>query len=176
MRKLLFLLLLVPVLCFSQQHMRPSSDVTTFGWSSTPLYSKVNEEITDDDVTVIGNVPGVTNACELGLSAPATTPTSGTATFRVRAKVSVGAGTTEQITCAIYNGSTLVATPVNGQVVSRTVWTTFEGTIDVTTIPSFSDLRVRISAPNVGGTEVVQVTWVELEVPNGIAHRIRIID
>jgi hypothetical protein len=65
------------------QFLRPSSDISAGAWTTTPLFSKINETSSNDS-PLITSPNGSNTTCDLGLST-ASTPESGTRTIRIRA-------------------------------------------------------------------------------------------
>lgn len=155
------------------QVLRPDSDITTTGWTTAPLFSKINETSADTTgASTIRNSNGVTTACEVGLSNPALTPSVGTCTLNVYATAS-GSGAAEKMTVAVYQGTSLIATPINGVNVTRTTYNLYSGTLDGSLISDYTNLRLRISMPTGGATEFITVSWAELQVPDaGRARRL----
>lgn len=159
------LIILLPIAAQSQQYMRPASDVTVNSWTTTPLWSKVNSTNTDGASSFIRNANGNTTAVELSLTSPASTPQGGTCTISVDATAS-GSSAAEKITVAIYEGASLIATPISGTNVTRSTYNLYTGTFNSNLISNWSNVRVRINMSTGGATEFISVSWVRLEVPD----------
>jgi len=148
------------------QFLRPSSDISAGSWTTSPLFSKVNETASNDSPLITS--PNNSNTtCDLGLST-ASSPTAGTRTLRIR----VRKGTQSNNRGLNYNlkqGSTSVQSGTV-QATLPTTFTTYSITI-TGTVTNYSNLSVElISTGTVGGSTgnraVVDVSWVEFEIPD----------
>jgi len=148
------------------QFLRPSSDISAGAWTTTPLFSKINETSSNDS-PLITSPNGSNTTCDLGLST-ASTPDTGTRTIRIR----VRKGTPSNNRGLNYNlkqGSTSVQSGTV-QATLPTTFTTYSITV-TGTITDYSDLSIElISTGTVTGPgtnrAVVDVSWVEFEIPD----------
>jgi len=148
------------------QFLRPSSDISTGAWTTTPLFSKVNETSSNDSPFITS--PNNSNTtCDLGLST-GDTPDSGTRTLRIRARK----GTQSNNRGLNYNvkqgGTSVESGTVEASLTST--FTTY--TISIAgTITDYSNLSIELSSTGTtggapGNRAVVDVSWVELEIPD----------
>jgi hypothetical protein len=148
------------------QFLRPSSDISAGAWTTTPLFSKINEESSNDS-PLITSPNGSNTTCDLGLST-ASTPQSGARTIRIR----VRKGTQTNNRGLNFNlkqgGSSVQSGTVEATL--PTTFTTYSITV-TGTITDYSDLSIElISTGTVTGAgtarAVVDVSWVEFEIPD----------
>jgi len=150
------------------QFLRPSSDISAGAWTTTPLFSKINETSSNDS-PLITSPNGSNTTCDLGLST-ASTPQSGARTIRIR----VRKGTQTNNRGLNFNlkqgGSSVQSGTV--QATLPTTFTTYSITI-TETITDYSDLSIElISTGTITGAgtsrAVVDVSWVEMEIPDAV--------
>ena len=154
--------------CGTSQFMRPSSDVTTGSWTSTPLYQKI-DETTRDDADFIQSPTDPTspgNDVEISLSSISDPNSSSCHTLRYtfRAGTSGEAGPT--LTVSLMQGSTTIASWNEGNISSLTSWQLRErslSSLEIDSITDYSDLRIIYSAATVDEDESAHWSWAELE-------------
>lgn len=146
------------------QMMRPSSDINT-DWSRYPAsggrYDKIDEATYDDADYIYGLT---TKYQECGLSAPAETPGTGTATLRFRGKANASGQT---ITVSIRYGSTVIATSSALAMTTSFAEYTFNLTeAQVATLAGYGWDNVRVRFLSEGAQATNYVSWAQLEVPD----------
>lgn len=159
MKKLLFILLF-PSAVFGQQYLRPDADNTVNSWTTTTLFSKVNEVTADDATSFIRNANGSTAQVELRLSDPTGgTNVKGLRTLFARALAS-GSGGAEQLTIYLYQGATQIAAS-SATSISRSTWTDITIILSAAqeaNITDYTDLRIRMAMTTGGASEFIEVT------------------
>lgn len=186
MRKLIILnLLLLPFFSFSQQFLRPISDVTNGGWirvldgSTTNLWSYIDETFTspnsEDNTDEIGMGTGTATYYECLLSAPTGTPNkSSDHTIRIRWRVN-GSGKAEKGRVELYQGSTLIYQDAD-QTMPRSAYTNYSVTLpqsSVGVITDYSNLRIRIVPVDIASTEGITVSVLDFQVPDAAVAKPR---
>lgn len=148
------------------QFVRPASDVANGGWTTAPLWSKLDDN--NDADYVSGPGTGVAFLCT-GNSVTDPLVSSGY-TLRVRAR-RWGDGITEGqvagVKLELLEGSTVRAT-LTRSLVSRSAFTTYEyalTTAEINAIGNHANLRLRVTEINVTD-DFPSVAWAELEVPS----------
>lgn len=156
------------------QFIRPDSNITQT--SFTGGFAEIDETSPSDADFAYG-ANNTSAVLEVGLSNPSV-PSSGTCTVRYRiAKVNngvlSGSGNSVSITCAIYEGATLIATDA-AQTTTGT-WTTFTFTFDSTLVTDWTDVRLRFTTTASGGSPANRrggaVSWAEVEIPDAPTTR-----
>jgi hypothetical protein len=150
------------------QIVRPTSDVTTGSWGTTPLFSKVNDQ---SDATVITS-PAAATECELALGDP-TAPSVDTGHILTVRCYATGSGAGEKLTHYLYQGTTLIATSA-ANTISRGSGSIADYSYTLTTgeaalITDYTDLRIRMARTTGGGGETITVAECWLEVPDASA-------
>ncbi len=81
---------------------------------------------------------------------------------------STGGGSKERCAAALYEGNTLIAgSPTSNA--TRGSFGAFSYTVlNASTITDYTNLNVRLTASNLGNGETLQISWFELEVPDGV--------
>lgn len=154
----------------ANQFGRPISDISTGAWTTTPLYAKIGETTYSDTDYVQSKSfkdlnAGSTDVFEVKLTT-LSTPNAGTHTIRFRAKYTEG--TDLGITCALVQGSTVIAsyTPTLSSSFQTLSFTLTSD--EIANITDYTDLRLRFTATNSAKTATaryVQVSWSEIEIP-----------
>lgn len=154
------------------QFLRPDSNITQT--SFTGGFADIDEtfaNLNDNDFAYGANNTAATLECHL--SNPTGTPQSGTCSVRWRyAKTNAGAvdsgGNTVDVTGAIYQGTTLVATDTAKSALG--VWQTALFTFNTSAVTDWNDLRFRFTTTASGGGPTARrgggVSWAELEIPD----------
>jgi len=153
------------------QLLRPNSNITLTG--ITGGFADI-DEVTPSDSDYAYGANGGGNVFEVGLSAPSSTPASGTATLRVRlaeiqsgTKTSFTYGNADPVTLEILEGATVrYTTTVN----LTSTWTTSTFSPDLSSVTNWSDLRLRFkdkSHSTIFFDVALGVSWAELEVADG---------
>jgi hypothetical protein len=145
------------------QFGRPSSDITT-DWTTTPLWSKLDEVSPDDGDFITGT--GTAKTFEVALSS-VTDPQSSTGhVVRIRAKAT-GSGAAERLnTWGLYQGVTAIAT--QNASITRDSFNEYSITLSgaqADAITDYTDLRIR-GLTSQGASETIDVSWVEFECPD----------
>jgi hypothetical protein len=150
------------------QFARPTSDITTGSWTTTPLFSKTNDQ---SDATTITS-PAATTECELALG-DATDPALSTGHVLTVRCFATGSGAGEKLTWYLYQGAVLKATSAattiargSGSIADYSY--TLTGT-EADAITDYTDLRIRMARTTGGGGETVTVAECWLEVPDTAA-------
>jgi hypothetical protein len=121
--------------------IRPVSDVSTGTFTTTPLYSKINES-TPDDASKVKSGPGTTDSFEVrfaDMSAPSS-QTDHIIRYRLRDPSGV-----VTFTISLVQGSTIIAQWVESSV--PTSFVTYERPLtieQIQAITDYNDLRLRI--------------------------------
>jgi len=161
------------------QFGRPISDVSTGSWTTTTLWSRI-DEVTASDTDFIQSANNPSNdTCEVALTSSLTDPSSSAShTVRYRANYTTsGGGSPPTITleCRLMQGTTQIATQTTTlSTGSAAVWQDLTFTLSgaqADSITDYTDLRLRFIANKSAGarTAWVEVSWAELEVPNAAA-------
>jgi parallel beta-helix repeat protein len=148
------------------QFLRPSSDISAGAWTTTPLFSKINETSSNDS-PLITSPSGSNTTCDLGLST-ASPPEAGTRTLRFRVRKGPESNN-RGLNFNLKQGGTSVQSGTV-QATLPTTFTTYSITV-TGTITDYSDLSIElISTGTVTGAgtnrAVVEVSWVEMEIPD----------
>ena len=148
------------------QFARPVSDVTT-DWTTTPLWSKLDETSPDDGDFITGT--GNAQTFEVKLSA-VTDPAIGTGhVARIKAQATGGQAAEKLNTWGLYQGATPIVT--SNQTIARGSFNEYSISLSeaqADAITDYSDLRIRgLTAQGAG--ETIDVSWAELEVPDASA-------
>jgi hypothetical protein len=156
------------------QFLRPNSNITQS--SFTGGFAEI-DEVTPDDTDYAFGANNTQATLEVGLDAPAGIPDqAGTATVRYRiAKTNDGtvngAGNNVTVTAAVFQGGTQVASG-SAENTSGT-WTGYSFTFAANLVSDWTDLRLRFSTSNSGGSPANRrggaVSWAEIEAPEPAA-------
>lgn len=145
------------------QYARPDADISNSGWVTAPLWSDI-DEVTPDDGDYI-TATGAYVAAEVKLSA-VTDPLDDTThvwSFRTN---SSGSGGPERLNVDLYQGTTLIESLIANLALSRS-WALHTGTlVNAANITDYSDLRYRVNTGNNGASETVDISWMELSIPD----------
>lgn len=152
------------------QFLRPISNVTQTNF--TGGFAEIDES-TFSDVDFAYSAVNIIAVLEVGLST-VLTPGAGTRTIRYRLAQTNGAvvdgtGNTVNVTAALYQGTTLIATDT-ARTTSGT-WTQYSFTPNTSTVTDWSALRLRFTTTASGGGASVRrgagISWAEMETPDG---------
>jgi hypothetical protein len=131
-------------------HLRPISDISTGGWTTSPLYSKINEVSPDDSNYIRSADNPLYDTCEVALT-PTGTPISRTnhnIRYRIQNTVS---GNLINLVVALYQGSNLIGSGVHNNVANGFFTTGFLLTTgQASNITDYSNLRLRFIASTGG--------------------------
>ena len=151
------------------QFGRPDGTVSAGSWTAVGAATlhEATDEVTANDDTDYADAAGVNTTAELSLS-NVTDPVSSTGHIvRWRYKPA-GSAAAERIVVDLYQGTTLIRT--SGNVTgTRGVYNDASFTLTATeadSITDYTDLRLKINTTNLGASESMRVTWLELEVPD----------
>ncbi|MFC1624771.1 hypothetical protein ACFL15_00095 [Patescibacteria group bacterium] len=149
------------------QYGRPDGDITTTNWTTTPLWSKI-EETPYSDTDYISATANLISTAEVSLG-NVTDPVSGSGhTVRFRARVNKTSKAGQMYVYLLQGGTTITS-----QVYDETIGTSFTPlTITLSSaaadsITDYSDLRIRFYQTDITtGGNAYHVSWAELEVPD----------
>jgi len=146
------------------QIARPISDITVNGWTTEPLWSKVNDA---SDATYITGPVGSGTLCEVKL-ASLSDPVGNTGhAVYIRARVANGAYYGEELRWDLYQGAEVIAFGLS-TTISRTTITTYSHTLtaaETDSITDYTDLRVCLLQSEIAGGENISVYDVWMECP-----------
>lgn len=148
------------------QFGRPTADVTVGNWGPSPLWQRLAEMVPDDAGSEIssGNNPA-SDVAEVLLS-PLGVPVS-TDAHRVRWRAKKTGGKAAYLDVYLFQGAVQIA---GSQITTQltTGYTTQVASYAGLPITDYRDLRIRLVARTSGGgsSTTIQVTWVELEIPD----------
>jgi hypothetical protein len=124
------------------QFLRPTSDVSVGTWTTSPLWSKLDETAADDGDFVQSVAAPSSAAFEVALNT-GTQPKDGTRTIRVRHRKSITSARNMDLQLALMRGGSTVRS-VNTNNISTT-FTTTSFTL-ISDPAGWDDLRVRVTA------------------------------
>jgi len=144
------------------QTARPTSDITTDDWITTPLWSKVNDA--SDGTYIDSDHSGGVNPCMVKLASLTDPVSSSGHIIYARAAVGSGSGAGEVLVWRLYQGEVLVGG--TSAAVSRTTITTYSYTLSAgqaDSITDYTDLRIQLIADSMGYGEWIRVydAWME---------------
>ncbi len=155
------------------QYAYPDADVSTTGWTTAPLWSKVDDAPGSGDADSIDAAVRLADAtCELGLAEPSDPSSSSDHVIEVRAKYTTNNSRVGAIKVELVEGSTVRATLGASWQTLTTSWATYSYSLSGAEADAlaYSDMRVRITGHmNAGGTGTacnVQVASVRLSLPD----------
>jgi hypothetical protein len=158
---------------WAAQFARPNSTTDNAGWSAVGAltHHEAVDESAASDTDYIDTTNGNNSTIIMGLSG-VTDPGGANLDdhiIRYRCQSTGGGGQPERCNIALFQGSTEIGN--NGtNSASRGSFTLITWTIpDATAITNYNDLNVRVTSASLGGGESVQVSWIELEVPDATA-------
>ena len=150
------------------QRIDPDSDVSTGGFTTTPLWSKIDDGASTNDADFVTSASlgaiDDTDTFEVGLSNPASTPGSGTNTVTFRAKKTGTAACDLTVTC--MEGAT------NRGELTQTLTTTITTyTFNPTSIGNYSNLTLLFTVIRTGaGTANTGIVyWAKMDIPDASA-------
>lgn len=146
------------------QFARPSSDITT-EWTTTPLWSKIDEVTPLDADWITGTGSSVTAEVKLSTVTDPLSDIDHIWSIRLQA---IGGQAREKATVTLYEGTTLIETLVDNQNILRDAFELWTGTLlNAANITDYTDLRFRVvTGGSNGGSETIDCSWVELSVPD----------
>ncbi len=145
------------------QYSRPIADLSTGAWTTTPLWSKLNEDPYNDGTEIVLNNQ-TANACDIDLGTVTDPNSSVNHILRIRAH-KTGSGTIN-CTAVLYCGATLIRSQALtlGTGYAETTITLTAGEADA--ITNYADLHVTLTGTCAASTRYVYVSWIVLEVPD----------
>jgi len=155
------------------QFGRPDGDISTGGWTPTPINPEIDEVTPDDGTTeVLSQDDPSSDQMEVSLSNISDPSVSTGHILRFRHQhTTTGGGSAPTMTLvgSLYQGTTLIAEASVSP--SKLLWTTEALTLsgsEADSITDYSDLRIRFVANKTGGNRTfrIHVTWAELETPD----------
>ena len=157
---------------WAAQYARPNSTVTAAGW--TPVAAgtlhEALDEVSGNDTDYITSGNGNNSSVILGLS-PIVDPGTYTSNhiLRYRCQSSNGAKGPERCNVALYQGTTQIYVAPNASA-SVGAFSLQSFTIpDASAITDYSALRVHLISDALDAGESIEISWVELEVPDAVA-------
>jgi hypothetical protein len=148
------------------QYGRPISDISTGGWTTTPLWSDLDDNSDADFISSSKNP--VTDTFENALTSTLSDPTS-SAGHIIRARMLSDKANNGTGNIYLYQGTTLIASyAIPGNI--ATAWTTYSYTLTGTEADSITDytaLRIRVDASGTANN-YVHCAWTELEIPDAV--------
>jgi len=156
------------------QYGRPGSDITT-GWTTTPLWSKLDEVTPDDADFITGTGP--TKTAEVLLSSVTDPGVHTGHVWSLRLKAT-GSGAGEKVSVALYQGSTSIEILVNNATIVRNAFNLWTGSlVNAANITNYGDLRIRlVTGGSNGASETIQCSWIQMEYPDPEAAQLTIQD
>ena len=157
---------------WAQQFARPNSTTNNGGWTvvNAATHHGAVDEVTADNNDYINSGNGLNSTVIMTLSG-VTDPGGANLNdhilrFHCR---SLGSGGPERCNVAVYDGGTLIFDTGNNSA-NRDAFATYQFTIpDASTITNYANLSVQITSASLGGSESIQISWVELQVPGSAA-------
>jgi hypothetical protein len=158
------------------QNAYPDADVSTTGWSTAPLWSKIDDAPGSGDADYIDAAVRAGDAtCEVGLAEPTDPASSSDHAIEVRAKYTTNVSRVGAIKVELVEGSTVRATLGPSWQTLSTSFATYTYTLSGAEADSltYSDMRLRITGHmNAGGTGTacnVQVASARFVCPDAAA-------
>jgi len=150
------------------QLLRPTDDIETAGWTTTPLFSKIDEPYPGSTDRIVSSSNPVNVDCEVGLASGSDPGTNKGHTLRARISNSA-AGPTVDYTVELKEGATVRATlSVVGVATTTDTWYAqhlTEG--EAGAITDYTNLSIRVNVNKTGGSNVNgRVEALELEIPD----------
>lgn len=148
------------------QFFRPDDDLETAGWTTTPLWSKL-DEVTPSDSDFVRTATNPVNQDFTVSIAGGVAPQAGTRTLRYRAGKSSSSGRRVDITVEILEGATSRQTFTHTDVPTMQQY----NSVVTASITDYSDLRVKVNANVVGGGagRWAECSWIEFETPDAVS-------
>lgn len=133
----------------NKQWALPASDVSSGGWTATPLYAKIDESVANDaDFITSSTSPGTPDIAEVTLS-PVLNPLNPDGqVVRYRFKKNAAGGDSLRLTVTLLQGLTTIASWQHNDVTDGT-WTDGMQVLSaaqVASITDYSNLRLRFEA------------------------------
>jgi len=148
------------------QYAYPKSDITVGDWTTSPLWSKLDEEPYSDADYVQSTKNEANDYFEVELDDIDDPITHDDHILRVRIKETKDSGFAYQI--QLYQGAVQIGTTTSEQVAG----TSFAekiltlSTIEASNISDYTDLRARVVVTGGSAGAYVQVSWARLECPD----------
>ena len=142
------------------QYGRPSSDVAVGNWTTTPLWSKIDEVTADDTDYIETPVNGTT--CEMALNSLTDPVLSTGHIIRYRhKKTGSNASTT---TMYLFQGTTQICSQAVADTTSWVISAYTLSAAEANAITDYTNLRIRFT-DSIGSLVTAFVSWAELEIP-----------
>lgn len=148
------------------QLSRPTADISVGGWTTTPLYQKL-DEATPDDSDFVTSPTGTSPEFEVGLTNVVDPLSNTDHIIKFRAFASDGGGAKEKANAVLLEGANEIA-ETGLQNLDRSQFTQFEYTLssaEADDITDYTNLSIRIETSK-SNSEEIQVSWIEFEVPS----------
>ena len=156
---------------WAAQFARPASTTDSAGWSAVgaPTHHEAVDESAASDADYIDSTNGNNSTIIMGLSGVTDPGGANTNDHIVRYRCqSSGTGGPERCNIALFQGNTEIGNNGNNSA-TRGSFTLITWVIpDASAITNYNDLNIRVTSASLGGGESVQVSWIELEVPDAV--------
>ena len=157
-------------LASAQQFARPSATSNNGGWAvvGETAHHLAVDEVSQNDADYVDSTNGNVAQIIFDLSSVSNPGTDSGHVLRFSCQATGGKGGDELCDASLYQGNTLIVAST-GNVAARGSFATFSVPLSgaqAANITQYGNLNVRLNASGLGGNESVQVSWVELEVPN----------
>ncbi|HEY5643781.1 MAG TPA: hypothetical protein VIS31_13010 [Woeseiaceae bacterium] len=153
---------------WAQQFARPNSTTNNGGWTvvNAATHHGAVGEVTANNNDYINSGNGLNSTVIMTLSGVSDPGGANQNDHILRFHCrSLGSGGPERCNVAVYDGGTQIFDTGNNSA-NRDAFALYEFTIpDASAITNYSNLTVQITSTSLGGSESVQVSWVELQVP-----------
>lgn len=154
------------------QFARPSSDVSTGSWTTTPLWSKVDEVTASDSDFISSDNNTSGDTCQLGLSSVTDPGLSTGHVVRYRYRKSGSGGHTIDVVVELRQGATLIASQSHSNIGNTFTAGSFTlSTSEANAITDYSALQLHFirngdTGGSPGNRRSLEISWAELEVPD----------
>lgn len=145
------------------QYARPDSDVSTGSWTTTPLYSDLNETTPSDSEYVTSGKNAANDIFEVGLD-NVTDPSIHTGHV-VRTRIGGTKASNANFIISLYQSTTLIASWThNATPIGFTTYNDSVSEAQAANITDYSALQVRVDG-SASANGYAQCSWIEVEVP-----------
>lgn len=154
----------------------PISDITTNSWEDATLgdndgslFDELDEGSGSADGLAI-QITGANEACEFLLTSLTDPGDNTNHVVTVSARSDAGGGAPERLDVELYQGGTQISASTNNAV-NRGTYATITLNVaeaEAANITNYADLRVRLTSGSLGGSEIINVDWVELSIPDAL--------
>lgn len=145
-------------------HESPDSDIgPASGWTTAPLWSKIDEVVADDSDFITGTASFGLITVDFGMTDAVDPATNVGHVIRIRARNSVGATAILQV--GLYSGVDLITlyTPSLGTSFADFSYTLSAAEADA--ITDYSDIRISLIYGDDASSGVVDISWIKFDLP-----------